>query len=228
MSVLADTTSLLDRIALSSSQQQWLRVAVLVSGLGFLGLVPAAGGGFHPILGGAALLLLVLAVLMPESNAPLGLVFYLGGLWVVTVPRTLGVEVLLAAVVLTVLHLACALASYGPPGLTLDASVLALWWRRFWLCIGGGCAIHGSATAGLAAGACAGAAGPAGKRARARSRPRAGAGLGHRAHRAADGSAYVGCRACRPSRLVLPLPGWTPTTSSRPCCRSWSECRPAA
>jgi hypothetical protein len=137
MSVLADTTSLLDRIALSSSQQQWLRVAVLVSGLAFLGLVPAAGGGFHPILSGAALVLLVLAVLMPESNAPLGLMFYLGGLWVVTVPRTLGVEVLVAAVVLTVLHLACALASYGPPGLTLDASVLALWWRRFWLCVGG-------------------------------------------------------------------------------------------
>lgn len=137
MSVLSDTTGLLDRIALSSRQQQWLRVVVLVSGLAFLGLVPAAGGGFHPVLSGVALLLLVLSALMPESNAPLGLVFYLGALWVVTVPRALGIDVLVAAVVLTVLHVACALASYGPPGLTLEAAVLALWWRRFALCVGG-------------------------------------------------------------------------------------------
>jgi hypothetical protein len=137
MSVLSDTTGLLDRIALSSRQQQWLRLAVLGFGLAFLGLVPAAGGGFHPILSGVALVLLLISVLIPESNAPLGLVLYLGGLWVLTVPRTLGVEVLLAAVVLTALHLACALASYGPPGLTLDGPFLALWWRRFGYCLGG-------------------------------------------------------------------------------------------
>jgi hypothetical protein len=137
VSVLADATGLLDRIALSSPQQRWLRVTALVSGLAFLGLSPAAGGGFHPVLSGAALVPLLFAVLMPESNAPLGLVLYLGGLWVVAVPRMLGVEVLLAAVVLAALHLACALASYGPPGLTLDGSFLALWWRRFGYCVGG-------------------------------------------------------------------------------------------
>jgi hypothetical protein len=136
MSVLADTTGLLDRIALSSRQQLWLRLVVLASGLAFLGLVPAAGGGIHPVLTAVALVLLGVTVLVPESNAPLGLVLYLGGLWVVTVPRTLGVEVLLAAVVLTALHLACALASYGPPGLTLDRPFLVLWWRRFGYCLG--------------------------------------------------------------------------------------------
>lgn len=137
MSVLSDTTGLVDRISLSSRQQQWFRVAVLVCGVVFLGLVPAAGGGFHPLLSAVAVVLLLAAVLMPESNAPLALLLYLGGLWAVTVPRTLGVEVLLAAVVLTGLHLACVLASYGPPGLTLDASFQRVWWRRFGLCVGG-------------------------------------------------------------------------------------------
>jgi hypothetical protein len=137
MSVLSDTTGLLDRIALSSRQQQWLRLLVLASGIGFLALIPAAGGGFNPVLSGAAFVLLVISVLIPDSNAPLGLVLYLGGIWAVTVPRTLGVELLLAAVVLTALHVACALASYGPPGLTLKVSFLAVWWRRFGYCVGG-------------------------------------------------------------------------------------------
>ena len=137
MSVLADTTGLLDRIALSSTQQRWLRVVVLGSGLAFLALVPAAGGGFHPLLGGVALALLAVTVLVPESNAPLGLVLYLGGFWVVTVPRTLGIEVLLAATALTALHLACTLASYGPPGLTLDRAFVSVWWRRFAYCLTG-------------------------------------------------------------------------------------------
>jgi hypothetical protein len=137
MSVLADTTGLLDRIVLSSRQQRWLRAVVLGSGLAFLGLVPAAGGGFHPVLSGVALVLLLATALMPESNAPLGVVLYLACLWVVTVPRTLGIEVLLGAVTLTALHVACALASYGPPGLTLDRAFLGLWWRRFGYCLGG-------------------------------------------------------------------------------------------
>ena len=136
MSVLADTTGLLDRIALSSTQQRWLRFVVLGSGLAFLALVPAAGGGFHPLLGGVALVLLAVTVLVPESNAPLGLALYLGGFWVVTVPRTLGVEVLLAATALAALHVGCALASYGPPGLTLDRAFVSVWWRRFAYCLG--------------------------------------------------------------------------------------------
>ena len=44
---------------------------------------------------------------------------YLGGLWAVATPR-LDLWTLLAAADLLALHLACTLASYGPPGLVLD------------------------------------------------------------------------------------------------------------
>src|SRR4051794_3093231 len=130
MSVLSDTTGLLDRIALSSRQQQGLRLVVLASGIGFLALIPAAGGGFHPVLSGAACVLLVISVLIPDSNAPLGLVLYLGGLWAVTVPRTLGVEVLLAAEAVDAVHVGCAVGPVRPAGLALGAPVPALWGRR--------------------------------------------------------------------------------------------------
>jgi hypothetical protein len=124
MSFLADRTGTLDRISLSSRQQQAFRAAALVSGALFLCLVPVAGGGFHPLLSAIG------------GVVPLGLLLYLGGLWVVTVPRSSGVEVLLAAVLLGALHLACLLASYGPPGLVLDRSFVRLWRRRFGLCVG--------------------------------------------------------------------------------------------
>jgi hypothetical protein len=141
MSVLADTRSLLDRISLSSRQQQVLRSVVLVCGVLFLCLVPLAGGGFHPVLSAVGAVLLLVTVLVPESNAPLGLVLYLGGLWVLTVPRSSGVEVLVAAVLLGGLHLACLLTSYGPAGLVLDRSLLGLWWRRFGLCTAAAAAV---------------------------------------------------------------------------------------
>jgi hypothetical protein len=136
MSFLADRTGTLDRISLSSRQQQAFRAAALVSGALFLCLVPVAGGGFHPLLSAIGGVVLLVTVQVPESNAPLGLLLYLGGLWVVTVPRSSGVEVLLAAVLLGALHLACLLASYGPPGLVLDRSFVRLWRRRFGLCVG--------------------------------------------------------------------------------------------
>jgi hypothetical protein len=131
MSYLTDTTSLLDRLSLSSAQQRWFRLVALGCGLAFLVLVPLAGGGWHPVLTAVALVPLLSTVLLPESNAPLALMVYLGGLWVVTVPRSLGIEVLAAAVALGGLHVACLLASYGPPGLVLEPSFVALWRRRF-------------------------------------------------------------------------------------------------
>ena len=136
MSFLPDTTGLLDRISLSSRQQQGFRLAVLGCGALFLVLVPVAGGGFHPLLGALAVVLLLVTVLTPESNAPLGLLFYLCVRWMVAVPRSASGLVLLAAADLCALHLACMLASYGPPGLTLERSFLGLWWRRSWLCVG--------------------------------------------------------------------------------------------
>jgi hypothetical protein len=134
MSYLTDTTSLLDRVSLSSPQQRWFRLAALAGGVAFLVLIPLAGGGWHPALTALAVVPLVFTVLLPESNAPLALIVYLSGLWVVTVPRSLDAEVLAAAVALSGIHVACVLASYGPPGLVLEPAFVALWRRRFGVC----------------------------------------------------------------------------------------------
>ncbi len=130
MTGLRDPGNLLDRLVLSSRQQLGLRALALGSALGVLALVPAAGGAFHPWFSAAGFVLAVLAALVPESHLPLGLVVYLGGLWLVAVPGGLGVATSAAAVLVGVLHLACTLASYGPPGLTLDRQLLRVWARR--------------------------------------------------------------------------------------------------
>ena len=134
MNGLRDPGSVLDGLVLSSRQQLALRALVLAAALAVLALLPAAGSAFHPWLSAAGVVLAVPAALAPASRAPLGLVVYLGALWVVVVPGGLGVATLVAAVWLGVLHLACTLASYGPPGLTLDRRLLRVWARRAAAC----------------------------------------------------------------------------------------------
>ena len=134
MNGLRDPGGVLDRLVLSSRQQLGLRALVLAAALAVLALLPAAGSAFHPWLSAAGAVLAVLAALVPESHVPLALVLYLGALWVLVVPGTLGVATLVAAVLLGVLHVACTLASYGPPGLTLDHRLLRVWARRAAAC----------------------------------------------------------------------------------------------
>ena len=87
----------------------------------FLAAVPASGGVFHPVFTVVGVLLAILVTLLPETNAALGLVLYLGGLWMVSTSGRLDLWTLAAALLLFALHLACTLSSYGPPGLRLDA-----------------------------------------------------------------------------------------------------------
>ena len=126
----------LDQAALSSPQERALRATVLAAALVFLALVPLAGGVFHPLLSGVAVAFAVLAALLPEGNAALGLLLYLCLLWMISVPGHLTGWTLAAAVDLYVLHLACTLLSLGPPGHRPDGVLLALWWRRSVLCVG--------------------------------------------------------------------------------------------
>jgi hypothetical protein len=136
MSTLGERVGLLDRVSLASTQQRVCRLAVLVTTVLFVVLVPVSGGDYHPVFSTFALLLALLVALIPESNAALGLVLYLGVLWVFATRESLGPWTLVAAVDLWVLHLACTLTSYGPSGLRLDRPLLALWWRRFWWGVG--------------------------------------------------------------------------------------------
>lgn len=136
MSSPGHPAGVLDRLSLSSPQQRVFRAVGLAAALVFLGLVPAAGGVFHPVLTAVAVLLAVLVALAPESNAPLALLVYLGLLWSLSLPGEVDLWTLAAAVDLCVLHLACTLASYGPPGLVLDRALLARWRRRLGLCVG--------------------------------------------------------------------------------------------
>jgi hypothetical protein len=80
--------------------------------------------------------LAVLVALLPEGNAALGLVLYLGVLWMLSAPEPLGGSTLVATGDLYLLHLSCTLLSYGPPGHRPDATLLGLWSRRSVLCLG--------------------------------------------------------------------------------------------
>ena len=87
-------------------------------------------GAFHPLLTLALMGLVALVLLLPDSDAPTLLVLAFGGLWAISLPATMSVWTLLAAVDLLVLHLACTLASYGPPQLVLERAMLVLWAGR--------------------------------------------------------------------------------------------------
>ncbi len=136
MSTLSEGLGVLDRISLASTQQRVCRLVVLATTVLFLVLVPASGGVFHPVLTTLTLLLALFVAVLPESNGALALVLALGGLWWLSTDAALDVWTLVAAVDLWALHLACTLASYGPPGLRLDGPLLRLWWRRFWVGVG--------------------------------------------------------------------------------------------
>lgn len=119
-----------ERLTLASRQHVLLRGVSGLAGVQFLALVVWAGGGYHPLLSLALAGLLAAVLLLPDSGAPLFLVLALGVLWGVYVPETLSVWTLLAALDLLVLHLACTLASYGPPQVVLDRPLLLLWAGR--------------------------------------------------------------------------------------------------
>jgi len=127
----------LDAVATSSVQQKALRAVALAAPLAFLVLVPLAGGVHHPVFTAVGVGLAVVVALFPESHAPLGVVLYLALLWTVSLPGAMDGWTLVAAADLLVLHLACTLLSYGPPGLTLDPVLLALWRGRAVLCLAG-------------------------------------------------------------------------------------------
>ena len=128
--------NVLDRVALSTPEERALRAVVLVTPLVFLALIPVGGGVFHPVFSAVAVGLAVLVALLPEGSAALGLVLYLGVLWMLSAPEPLGCWTLLATADLYLLHLACTLLSYGPPGHRPDATLLGLWSRRSVLCLG--------------------------------------------------------------------------------------------
>jgi hypothetical protein len=125
----------LDRVALSSPQQLVLRAVALTGSLLLVAVAGIVGGTFSLLFTALSLVFAGLAVLLPESNAPLGLVLALGALWLRTMPDDLDAWTLVAAVDLAVVHVACTLASYGPAGLVLDRTLLARWGRRLALCV---------------------------------------------------------------------------------------------
>jgi hypothetical protein len=135
MSAAVDPTQLLDRLAASTVQQRVLRVVVLLAAGLFLLLVGLAGD-HRPVLTVVGVLVALLAALVPESHAPLGLVLYLGMLWLVATPDRLDLATLAAAWTLLVVHLACTLLGHGPSGTTLDRRLLRTWSVRALPCAG--------------------------------------------------------------------------------------------
>jgi hypothetical protein len=119
-----------ERLSRASRQQVLLRGVAGLAAAQLPLLVVLAGGVFHPLLTLALMGLVALVLLLPDSDAPTLLVLAFGGLWAISMPATMSVWTLLAAVDLLVLHLACTLASYGPPQLVLERAILVLWAGR--------------------------------------------------------------------------------------------------
>lgn len=118
------------RLGLANGPQRAVRGMIGLASLVFLALVVAAGGDFHPLFSLALVALTLLVVAVPDTSAPLFLVLGLAGLWAVSLPGRVDAWTLAAAVDLLVLHLACTLASYGPPQLELAPRMFLLWGRR--------------------------------------------------------------------------------------------------
>lgn len=125
----------LDRLLLSSGEQRALRLLALLAAVGFLAVLDAAGGTVRTVLALVAVVLALGAALAPESGVVLALLVYLGVLWWLSVPTSLNGWTLLAAALLTTVHVACTLASYGPPGLWLDPGLRRRWAVRWLLCL---------------------------------------------------------------------------------------------
>jgi hypothetical protein len=129
----------LDRLSVASWQQVLLRaVPLLVTPL-FAWVTVALGSPFHPVLTVGLILLAVGSGLLPDSSVPLFLVLALAVLWALQVPETLSAWTPVGALLLLAIHVACALCSYGPPGLALDTRILRAW--------GGRCLVVASVTA---------------------------------------------------------------------------------
>lgn len=135
MSVERDTADLLERLWVTSPQQRVLRLSVVVATLVLLAAIPAAGGVFHAVFSVLAVVLALVVAVLPESHAGVALLLGLGVLWAISVPERLDGWLLLAAVTLMVVHLACTLAAYGPAGHHLDGDLLLVWARRGGLCV---------------------------------------------------------------------------------------------
>jgi hypothetical protein len=125
----------LDAIVLSSPSQRAMRAVEVAAPVLFMAMIPVSGGVFHLGFTVVGLLLTLVVALVPQTHAPLGLVLYLAGLWMVSSSGRLDLWTPVAAALLFALHLACMLSSYGPPGLRLDAGLLAVWRRRAVLCL---------------------------------------------------------------------------------------------
>lgn len=130
MSTLSDSIEFLDRLGRLSDQQRLLRAVVPVSTVVMLVLERVSGGSASPLVVVLALMLSVIAALVPDSSAPLFLVWLLGLHWAVAVPDRVSVTTLAAAAVLLFVHVACTLASYGPFALVLEPWLVVLWVRR--------------------------------------------------------------------------------------------------
>lgn len=77
----------------------------------------------------------LVTALLPDSHTGLLVVLGIGGHWSTSATESLGVWVLLVALLLLVFHVACLLTAYGPPSVVLEADLVLAWLPRCALCV---------------------------------------------------------------------------------------------
>lgn len=127
-------------LALDRTKAALAAICVLATA-GFLAVIPAAGGAWHPAFSAAILLLAVPAGLLPDTALPLCVLAALGALWASAVSDDTSPWTVLAAALMVAVHVSCTLSAHGPPGLALDPLLERLWRGRAAAMIGAGASL---------------------------------------------------------------------------------------
>lgn len=121
----------LRRVARVASPGQWLaRGVVVLAALGTVVVGGVAGAQIHwqlVLLVGAGALA---TAVQPDSHAGGVTMFVLVMFWWWTVPAATGAMVLVAATAMVALHVAAALAAYGPSTMVTEPDLVRVWVRR--------------------------------------------------------------------------------------------------
>jgi hypothetical protein len=126
----SEVRSFLDGLGRLNRQQAVLRGGIAILPVLAFGLELQAGAPAQTLLVLLVGAFAVLSAVAPDSHAPLGVVLVLGVYWAMSIEEAISWQLLVLAVLLVVFHVACLLASYGPPSAVLDRTLLALWWPR--------------------------------------------------------------------------------------------------
>lgn len=130
MTRLSEASHFLDGLSRLNRQMLLLRALVVLAPVVAFAVEVRAGAAAQAWVVVLLVVFTLLSALLPDSHAPLAVVLLVGGYWALAVDEDLSGSLLVVTLALVVFHVACLLASYGPPSVVLDPLPLRLWLVR--------------------------------------------------------------------------------------------------